>query len=73
MPIEYILLQGAPVSVNKCPACGAQPFEPFLRGMVQRGKKKYIFFGPKRDYCALICSSCKELVGYESPSNDAQR
>lgn len=39
---------------------------PFLRGVVQRRRWKFFFFGAW-DYCALICSQCKEIVGHESP------
>jgi len=66
MPIECKLLENAPVSLKKCPACGAEPFEPFLRGTVQRRRKKWFFFGDW-DYCALICWKCKKIVGHESP------
>jgi hypothetical protein len=66
MPIECVTLEGRPVPINKCPKCGAAPFLPFIRGTVQRRKNKFFFFQPW-DYCALICSSCKAIVGYESP------
>jgi hypothetical protein len=66
MPIECRLLEGQPVPIRRCPFCGAHPFVPFLRGMVQRPKRKWLF-GPRRDYCALICSGCKEIVCYERP------
>jgi hypothetical protein len=64
MPVECRLLEGKPVPIKECPKCGARPFTPFLRGEVQRAKT---FVWRPRDYCALICSDCKELVGYESP------
>ncbi len=64
MPIEYTLLRDAPVPLTHCPACGDRPFDPFMRGMVQRSKRKW-FIGPKRPYCALICSKCKEIVTHE--------
>jgi hypothetical protein len=62
MPIEYLLLKNAPVPLSVCPKCGER-FEPFLRGMVQRGGGWR--FWRKRPTCALICWACKEIVGYE--------
>ena len=67
MPLEVLLLEGKPVPFGACPACGARPFKPFMRGQVQRRRTRYWFGGERRDYCALICSSCKEIVGHESP------
>lgn len=64
MPIECALLRGQPVPIEKCPKCGAEPFDPFLRGQVQRRKFKWFLWGPW-PYCALICWNCKEIVGYE--------
>lgn len=67
MPIECALLEGQPVKFQVCPVC-AEPFIPFLRGMIQRSQHRWFGLGPSRDYCALICSKCKEIVGYESPT-----
>ena len=67
MPIECVLLEDRPVPIETCPKCGMTPFEPFIRGTVQRRKKKFFFFGEEWPYCALICSHCKEIVDYESP------
>lgn len=67
MPSEYLLLKNKPVPFAFCPRCGDAPFEPFLRGQVQRFKRKWLGFGPPQDYCALICYKCKNVVGYESP------
>lgn len=50
--------------IEKCPKCGAEPFDPFLRGQVQRRKFKWFLWDPW-PYCALICWNCKEIVGYE--------
>jgi hypothetical protein len=61
MPIEVALLEGRPSPIVTCPKCGASPFRPFLRGQVQSWLRQ-IFFRP---YCALICWTCKEIVGYE--------
>jgi hypothetical protein len=71
MPIESLLLRDKPVKFLRCPKCGDEPFEPFLRGQVQRTQHKYLGFGPRQDYCALICWKCKEVVGYESPPSNA--
>jgi hypothetical protein len=71
VPIEYMLLLDAWVPLKRCPACGVQPFVPFMRGMVHRHRSKWLFFGfgkPRR-YCALICSTCKEIIDYESPDD----
>jgi len=67
MPIETSLLEGQPVKLRWCPVCGARPFVPFLRGTVQRARRGLFGFGKERDYCALICSQCEAIAGYESP------
>ncbi len=66
MPIECMLLKDARVPFERCPAC-SEPFVPFLRGMIQRHKRSWFGLGLHRAYCALICSECHEIVGYESP------
>jgi len=63
MPVECVLLDGAPSSVDICPVCGADPFDHFLRGQVQSRWRRLF----RRPYCAVICWSCKEVVGWESP------
>jgi hypothetical protein len=72
MPKEVLYLQNLPSPIRACPKCGAQPFEPFLRGTVQRSPTKVLwsFRWPfislvSQPYCALICWKCKEIVGYE--------
>jgi len=69
MPIEARYLKDAPYPEVKCPNCGTFPLEPFLRGLIQRSpywfKWQWPFFG-FRPYCAIICSKCKEIVGYEA-------
>lgn len=70
MPIECDQLEGAAVPLPRCPKCGAEPFEPFLRGMVQRTfapiqRLKAWWRGEPFRYCALICWKCKDIVGYE--------
>ena len=64
MPVECTLLKDAPVPLKYCPDCGEEPFKPFMRGQVHRGRR-WLVFGPKRPYCALICSFCKVIVGWE--------
>ena len=77
MPFEYKLLRYARVPIESCPKCGARPFDPFLRGQVHRGPIRQICIELWRrlhgncepvGYCALICWTCKEIVGYESPA-----
>ncbi len=64
MPKEAAELAGKPVEgLDYCPKCGAA-FVPFLRGQVQRWPRWFLI-GPRRPYCALICWTCKEIVGYE--------
>ena len=67
MPIEVVTLTNAPVPLSACPSCGAAPFNPFLRGQVQRLPYTLFSWPPfkQRPYCALICWQCKEIVGYE--------
>lgn len=74
MPIEARLLHSYPVPLSRCPVCGAEPFETFMRGMVHRGGVRALierarcwWRGDTYRYCALICYECKEIVGYEAP------
>jgi len=76
MPIEASLLDGKPCKIFKCPKCGAYPFKPFMRGMVQlTGFRLWVrvlmsfFFGGRVEYCSLICWNCKEIVGRENPAD----
>jgi uncharacterized protein YlaI len=66
MPTEYALLKNKPYPISVCPKC-KKSFEPFLRGVVQRPKRTWWGFGKLQPYCVLICSECKEIVGYEEP------
>lgn len=71
-PIEATNLEGAKVPFEMCPRCGAYPFEPFLRGQVQRDvfspwRALLRLFGKTRPHCAVICRGCKEIVGWEAP------
>jgi len=67
MPVETVLLAGRPAPLERCPNCGTAPFDPFLRGQVQRGERPWWrpFWGPRRPHCALICWTCKVIVGWE--------
>lgn len=66
MPIEVTQLESQPEPFRYCPVCSA-PFEAFLRGQVQR--LPFVWYAPwkAQPYCAIICRSCKEIVGYENP------
>ena len=72
MPIEAVILADAPIPMNKCPKCG-DLYMPFMRGQVQRRPWKFNWRRLKvenRPYCAMICATCKEIVGYEEPINE---
>jgi hypothetical protein len=66
MPLEHDLLKNKPVPLNRCPFCDARPLVPFLRGIVQRRKRRWWFMAPE-PYCAVICSNCHEVVCWEAP------
>jgi hypothetical protein len=67
MPIEVIQLANAHPMAFTCPKCGAFAY-PFMRGQVQRSPFKWWqLWGKPRPYCAVICSECKDIVGWESP------
>src|ERR1700721_3087021 len=70
MPIEFEILRQQPAPLAKCPKCGAEPFIPDHRGCIQR--RQYTPLGKRQDYCALICRSCCEIVGFESPPYNAR-
>jgi formate dehydrogenase maturation protein FdhE len=61
MPIEYSLLKDMHEPMETCPKCGARPFRSFLRGLVHNMWRAFF----RRPYCCIICSTCKEIVGYE--------
>lgn len=65
MPIESVLIGPVPPPLARCPNCGAEPFDPFLRGMVSRPRRRWWIFGRRRPPWALICRVCKEIVDYE--------
>lgn len=60
MPIEVELLKSAQWKFSYCPKCN-MPFTPFMRGQVHRSKWWF------KNYCAVICSNCKQIVDWESP------
>jgi hypothetical protein len=62
MPIEAATLADAPIPLRSCPKCGKEPFEPFMRGQVQRSRYRWL---RRRPYCALICSRCKLIIDWE--------
>lgn len=62
MTIEYVQLKDAPPAKAKCefhPHAG----NDFMRGQVQVNWRR--FFGLA--YCAVICTECKEIIGWEKP------
>lgn len=65
MPIECMQLAGQPFKYERCGKCDT-PFPEFMRGQVQR-PKRWLWFGPKRPYCAVICHGCKQIIGWELP------
>ncbi len=73
MPIECKLLRDEPEPLKRCPKCGAEPFESFMRGYVQLAGRQLLWerlkaWWHKRlpAYCAIICDKCKEIVGHET-------
>ena len=69
MPLEYKMLKHASERFMSCPKCGVQPFSSFIRGTVHR-PKRWLGVGPLRPHCAIICSACKEIVGYETTGHE---
>lgn len=74
MPKEFRLLLNARVPLISCPQCTDTPFKPFMRGQVQRPRYEAPLTaltawweGRPFPYCALICSTCKNIVGWEAP------
>lgn len=68
MPIECEQLAKLPENLKECPVCFAgwgRPFKSFMRGQVQKNRR-WFSIGPKRDYCAIICYYCKQIVGWDS-------
>jgi hypothetical protein len=71
MPAEYLILKNRVAPIERCPDCGAYPFDCFMRGMV---KSYWRAFWGRPCWC-VICSQCKEIVGYElaCPRNSLRR
>ena len=65
MPVEYTLLKNAPSIATTCQKCGSVS-PAFMRGQVQRSKR-FLWVLWRRPYCAVICGTCKEIVGWEKP------
>jgi hypothetical protein len=68
MPVEYTELIDELEPFLTCPVCmrvreEKKPFRAFMRGQVQSRWRKLL----RKPYCAVICSDCKEIVGYEQP------
>jgi hypothetical protein len=74
MPVEATLLRHRPEVFLTCTKCGFVPFQAFMRGQVQRTPLAAPFTFLRAwfrkepfHYCAVICSACKAIVGWESP------
>ena len=65
MPLETVILDKQPFVFEVCPRCGAAS-PSFLRGQVQRSKR-FLGFLWKQNYCAVICHSCRQIIGWERP------
>jgi hypothetical protein len=65
--IEARLLKDKRPVFRQCPLCAAEPFEPSLRGLIQRPKRSWWGLGKPRAYCAVICSNCHKVIGWEEP------
>ena len=66
MPVETKLFMNIPLSDIKCPRCGVSS-NGFMRGYVQRSRRfAYVLWS--RPYCAIICHVCKDVIGWESPT-----
>ena len=50
---------------EKCPRCDFYPFVTFLRGVVGRPGRAWYWPFKKRSSWAIICSKCKDIIGYE--------
>lgn len=60
MPVEAVVFEKRPEPLTTCPKCH-KPFRSFLRGFTVSLWRR--FFG--LPYWAVICSECKDIVGYE--------
>lgn len=62
MPIECVLLDMKREHYAICPRCHAD-FKGFMRGEVQSNWRRLL----RLRYCAVICTKCKQIVGWEKP------
>jgi hypothetical protein len=67
---EYIRLRDEPPPLVRCPKCGVEPFEPFLRGLVYSEWRAFLglfswLWGKRYPVSCVICRACKDIVGYE--------
>jgi len=62
MPIECEQLRYAPPALKKCKHCGAT-HPDFMRGQVRSEWRRIL----RIPYCAVICSACKRITGWENP------
>jgi len=68
VPKEFLLLKSAdPLPYEICPKCN-KDFVAYNRGCIQRNKRTWFFM--KQPYCAIICSSCYEIIAWENPPID---
>ena len=51
--------------IETCPKCGAMPFRPFLRGMISHNLSFLGWLFKRFSGTALICWTCKDIVGWE--------
>ena len=65
MSIECAQLRNVAEPHKRCPACGFR-FRAFLRGQVQRDML-WMWLGPLRPYCRVMCRKCKTPVSWEMP------
>jgi hypothetical protein len=65
MPIECAQLDGKQVPKYRCPRCGTVS-GGFMRGQVQRSKR-FLWILWRQPYCAVICHTCKDIIGWEAP------
>lgn len=75
MPIEAVTLEKLKPPVSRCIYCGGeikagtwdQPSTLWMRGQVQRSRRKWWPPFRKRPYCAVICPHCRRRIGWEDP------
>ncbi len=62
MTNSYLLLMDEPEIFDRCPNCGAEPFESMMRGLVIR----FSWFKLRKRIWAVICGDCKDIVDWEA-------